>query len=140
VISFQLARRLLSAGLRWWPGDGDRFFIPDRNLDEAVFSVSEMSVEVRPAPGGQLIAFNGTAEWALDSILQQEAVWLPSEAQLRELLGAAFRALQRTEDGYRCEVEAEDGQRLGFEHADAAEAYGLALLRVLETRQAAARS
>ncbi|MDQ3709791.1 MAG: pilus assembly protein CpaE [Actinomycetota bacterium] len=139
MISFALARRLLSAGLQWRPGDGDRFFIPDRNLDEAVFSVSEMSVEVRPAPGGQLIAFNGTVEWALDSIMQQEAVWLPSEAQLRELLGADFTALQRTADGYRCEIEdGASGQRLGFEHADPAEAYGLALLRVLETTQAQA--
>ena len=40
--------------------------------------------------GPPLLRFNGTVEWALDSIQQDEVVWLPSEEQLR---GAARRRL-----------------------------------------------
>ena len=130
LISVDLARRLRDAGLRWRPADGDRFMIPDRNLDDRVFSISEMTIDTRPVPGGRLIAFNGTVEWALDSIMQHEVLWLPGEAQLRALLGDAFRSLTRTDGEYRCEIDAA-GERLAFTHAHAAEAYGLALLERL---------
>lgn len=127
MISVALARKLRDAGLTWEPANGDRFFIPDRNLDDRVFSISDMSVEARSAPGGELIAFNGAVEWALDAILQREVVWLPSEAQLREALGTQFAMLERHHEGYRCVID-HAGRRLDFEHEDAAECYGLALL------------
>ncbi|MGI8575390.1 MAG: maleylpyruvate isomerase N-terminal domain-containing protein [Egibacteraceae bacterium] len=127
MISMSLARRLRDAGLVWHPTDGDRFWIPDRNLDESIFTISAMTVDVRDVPGGRLIAFNGTVEWALDAIMQQEAVWLPSEPRMRELLGAHFADLSRVGDRYRCQILIGD-ERTGFEHADPAEAYGLALL------------
>jgi hypothetical protein len=140
MISLDLARRLRDAGLAWEPAAGDRFIVPDRNLDEQVFWVSEMSVEARSVPGGRILAFNGTAEWALDSILQGEVVWLPSEAQLRELLGDAFESLRRIPGGFRCEIMI-DGTAKGFEHAGAAESYGRALLSRLEAdREARASS
>ena len=41
-----------------------------------------------------MLAFNGTTEWALDSIEVDEAVWLPLEHQLRDLLGDAFVSLE----------------------------------------------
>ncbi len=136
MISLDLARRLRDAGLAWEPAAGDRFIVPDRNLDEQVFWVSEMSVEARSVPGGRILAFNGTAEWALDSILQGEVVWLPSEAQLRELLGDAFDSLRRVRGGYRCEI-AISGTRTAFEDTSAADSYGLALLsRLRADRQA----
>ncbi len=69
--------------------------IPDRDLENNVFSVSEMTVEVQRLREGQRISFNGAVEWALDSIMQNEAVWLPSEAQLRDRLGRAFESLQQ---------------------------------------------
>jgi hypothetical protein len=138
VISRDLATRLRDAGLRWRPVSGDRFFIPDRNLDDEVFSISEMTVDVRPvAGGGQVIAFNGSVEWALDAIQQREVVWLPSEAQLRERLGQAFRMLERIPGGYRCEVRS-GGERRIFTDADPAECYGRALLDELERRHATA--
>ena len=49
-----------------------------------------MVVEVVDTPLGAVLAFNGTTEWALDSIEVDEAVWLPLEHQLRDLLGDAF--------------------------------------------------
>ena len=62
--------------------------------------LSSMVVEVgRGHTGTRVLRFNGTTEWALDSVEQDEAVWLPREDQLREALGAAFSALRRREDG-----------------------------------------
>ena len=135
MISLELARRLRDAGLRWEPADGDRFVVPDRGMDDQVFTISGMTVDVKNVAGGPIIAFNGTVEWALDSITQGEVVWLPREAQLREELRDHFVALRRRGDVHVCELDTEvDGQLVITEHADAAEAYGLALLRVLRAR------
>ena len=133
MISLDLARRLRDAGLRWQPSDGDRFVVPDRGMDDQVFTISGMTVDVREGPGGRIIAFNGTVEWALDSIHQWEVVWLPREAQLREQLGDAFVRLVRTPDGYECTVEL-GGREVSERHASAEEAYGLALLLHVRAR------
>lgn len=88
-------RRLLDAhGRAWQPQPGDRFVVPDRDLDDAVFVVSEMTIEVEDAIGGALVKFNGTTEWALDSIEATDVVWVPWEHQLRDLLGEAFVSLE----------------------------------------------
>lgn len=130
MISFALAEQLRDRGLPWEPTEGDRFVLPDHDLDGRVFTISEMVVEVRRSPVGTLIAFNGTTEWALDAIEQVEAIWLPREAQLREALGRALLSLARIEDGWRCTVRV--GDELVEVEADAAdETYGLALLAVL---------
>jgi hypothetical protein len=105
VISLDLASRLRDAGVPWRPVRGDRFVVPDREMDDQVFVVSDMVVEVHELPSGPLLRFNGTTEWALDSIEQHEVVWLPREEQLRELLGDAFRALEATPGGFIVRVE-----------------------------------
>lgn len=130
MISLATARRLHDAGLAWHPQDGDRFVLPDRGMDDEVFRISEMVVEVRDAPVGRLIAFNGTTEWALDAVEQAEAVWLPSETQLRERLADALLSLVRAEDGWRCTVQV-GRQLLEIAAPEAEEAYADALLRVL---------
>lgn len=130
VISLELARQLRDAGLRWEPRSGDQFVIPDRDLDGQVFSISEMTIDVRSSPVGRLIAFNGTVEWALDAIEQREVIWLPHEGQLRELLGDRFLALERFESGLRCVVDL-DGHRMEYRDTVAANAYGHALLHGL---------
>jgi hypothetical protein len=130
VISVKLARELRDAGLRWEPASGDQFMIPDRDLDGQVFSISEMTIDVRSSPVGKLIAFNGTVEWALDSIMQREVIWLPGEGQLRELLGDRFIALEATDGGVRCVVDLE-GARVEYRDADAANAYARAVLHGL---------
>lgn len=138
TISIELARQLRDAGLRWEPGSGDRFVIPDRDLDDQVFSISEMTVDIRTSPAGRLIAFNGTVEWALDSIMQHEVIWLPSEGQLREALGERFVALERAGDEWRCVVDF-DGHRMLYRDANAVDAYGRAVLhRLLHGAAAAA--
>jgi len=130
VITLELARRLREAGLAWEPASGDRFVVPDREMDDDVFVVSDMTVEVHDLPAGRVIGFNGTVEWALDSIEQHEVVWLPRETQLRERLGAAFVRLEAIPPGAVVEVTTAVGPQ---RHADAdpESAYARALLVLL---------
>jgi hypothetical protein len=95
VITHELALELARRGLPWKPASGDRFYVPDRDLDDEVFVVSGMSIEVSDLPSGTEMRFNGTVEWALDSIAQTEVVWLPREEQMREALGEEFLRLER---------------------------------------------
>jgi hypothetical protein len=96
VLSLELALALRSAGVTWQPATGDAFVIPDRDLDDQVFVLSDMVVQrVQPPQGPPILAFNGTTEWALDSLEAHEAVWLPREDQLRALLGSSFVSLER---------------------------------------------
>jgi hypothetical protein len=134
VLTVDLARELRDAGLRWEPAEGDRFVLPDRDLDGQVFTISDMVVEVRRSPVGTLIAFNGTTEWALDAIEQAETVWLPREEQLREALGADLRSLAQVEGGWRVTLEL-DGAALDRTAPTASEAYGRALLARLGARR-----
>jgi len=135
MISRELALALREAGLVWHPESGDRFQLdlPDAveaEVEADVFTVSEMTIEARRYPTGTILAFNGTTEWALDSVALADAVWLPREDQLRELLRATFQSLTRLEDAFEVEVEIA-GERLRFEHPDASEAYGRALLELV---------
>lgn len=130
MISVELARKLREAGLRWEPRPGDRFVIADRGMDDEVFVVSHMVVDVHEFPdGGRVLGFNGTVEWALDSVEQEAALWLPGEERLRELLGGAFAGLQRTGDGYRVTLDVA-GRRVEVDDDRAEEAYGKALLHL----------
>ncbi len=126
MIPLALAARLRDAGLIWKPVPGDRFAIPDRELDDEVFVVSNMTIEVHDLPDRSVIGFNGTVEWAMDDVAKEEAVWLPREDQLRELFGAAFRRLERQGDRYRVLIG-----ELEFDGGCPEEAYGNALLSLL---------
>ena len=128
MISVQLARSLRDAGLRWSPAAGDRFVVADRDMDDQVFVLSDMTIEVRTFPTGPVIAFNGTTEWALDSLDQEDALWLPAEHQLRDLLGGSFRRLERVPDGFTAVVVDGSGADIGTTAAEPADAYALALL------------
>jgi hypothetical protein len=131
VISLGVARALREAGLRWSPGSGDRFVVADRAMDDDVFVVSEMTIEAHDVPDGRLLAFNGTTEWALDSVRHEDALWLPRESQLREMLGGLFRALERADGVWTVRVEVEGEQR-AYTSSDAEDAYALAVLGVLD--------
>src|ERR671910_2469916 len=134
VLSIELARALRDAGLQWTPARGDSFVMPDKGMDSDVFVLADMTIDVHQFPGGPAIGFNGTTEWALDSIEQSEALWVPAEHQLRELLGDAFAGLAPTGDGYRVTLRV-DGATNGFDGPDAAEAYARALLHLLTSRR-----
>ena len=130
MISLDLARRLADAGVTWVPEDGDRFMVPDRDLDDVLFVVSHMVVEVDDSPVGRVLKFNGTTEWALDVVQPDEALWLPREDQLRVLLSRHFVALATTPDGYVVVVDLE-GHEQRHHDLDAECAYARAVLSVL---------
>jgi hypothetical protein len=134
VLSPATARRLRDAGLAWAPVRGDRFVVADRDMDDEVFVVSDMVIEHHRAPTGGLLRFNGTTEWALDSLDVDRALWLPREDQLRGALGAAFTCLTRVAGGWRVNLDddrsddGDDDHPAGFVHPDPEEAYAAALL------------
>ena len=134
VLSVALARALRDAGLQWTPARGDSFVMPDKGMDSEVFVLSDMTIEVHQFPTGPVIGFNGTTEWALDSVEQAQAVWVPAEHQLRELLGDAFAGLAPTGDGYRVTLRV-DGATSGYDGPDPAEAYAQALLSLLTSQR-----
>lgn len=133
MISVALARQLRDAGLRWTPQSGDRFVLDERDMDDEVFVLSSMTIEVYEYRSGPVIRFNGTTEWALDSVGQDDALWLPAEGQLRAALGGTFRRLEQRDGTHRVETASPSGAGDGevFTHSDAAEAYALALLDLL---------
>jgi hypothetical protein len=130
MITIELATRLAAAGLEWTPASGDRFVIANRDMDAEVFVVSELTIEVHQAPTGPLIRFNGTTEWALDSVEQEATVWLPRENQLRAALGPRFRRLEPVGDGFAVVIELA-GMEQRHVDVDAERAYARALLAVL---------
>jgi hypothetical protein len=126
VITIEQAARLRKAGVLWAPAAGDRFVVPDREMDDDVFVVSDMTVEVHDYQGSKVIGFNGTTEWALDSIEQREVIWLPREEQLRAILGDAFTSLEAVPGGYR--VTLTDSTHAS---EDAEQAYAAAVIHLL---------
>jgi hypothetical protein len=158
MIATELARALRDSGLVWRPGSGDMFRIDGPEVDGDVFTISELTVEPQHFPTGTVLGFNGTTEWALDSVGIEDALWLPREDQLRTLLQSAFRSLHRLADApapatpsaatpaspdasataddaatiaYRVDIAVEGGIR-SFTGEDAADAYGRALLFLLD--------
>jgi hypothetical protein len=129
MLDLSLALALRDAGLQWTPTSGDRFVVASAELVDDVFHIADMVVEVRRLETGTIFAFNGTTEWALDSVAQERTVWLPGEGQLRAALGPAFRSLRR--EG-QFVVTLGDGRE--FPDRDPENAYALALLATLEVR------
>lgn len=132
MITVDRALRLRQAGLRWHPASGDRFAVLQAALAGEVFTISEMTIEPHDYPTGTVLGFNGTTEWALDSVAQEDALWLPREDQLRELLGRAFRSLARSTDGtYQVLVELSGRPEQVFSAQTADDAYAQALLALV---------
>lgn len=130
MISVARAQQLHEAGLSWHPRPGDRFAV--RTLEDQVFTISDMVVEPHEYPTGTVLGFNGTTEWALDSVAQEDALWLPREDQLRELLGGTFRSLARSTDGqYGVVIEHSGRPERLFTGDTAADAYAQALLALV---------
>ena len=127
MIDLTLALKLRDAGLAWRPQAGDRFVVTNTELVDDVFHLADMVIEARELESGTIFAFNGTTEWALDSVAQERTVWLPTEAQLRTELGARFAALTRADDGFV--VTLDDGTEFG--DRDPENAYAQALLATL---------
>jgi hypothetical protein len=89
-----------------------------------------MTIEAHHYPSGTILGFNGTTEWALDSVSIDDTLWLPREDQLRDLLGGTFRTLRADDDGWVVEAELL-GEPRTFSGPEAADAYGEALLALV---------
>ena len=130
MITRELAAALAPL-LSWTPRNGDQFYIPREEIAESVFTVSDMVVERVTQHGETRFHFNGTVEWALDSVEADLVVWLPREDQLRELVGSWFLSLDATPEGYVVTVSGPGRAHHTDPEPVAADAYGRALLYVL---------
>lgn len=126
MLAIELARRIRDAGVLWQPAPGDRFTIDLESVAGEVFWISHLTIDVHVIQGQPVLGFNGTTEWALDSVSLDSALWLPREDQLRELLGDRLLALEAG-DGWV--VRTVDGR---FRDPDPEVAYARALLAALE--------
>ena len=136
MISRDLARRLGTV-LDWTPANGDQFYIPRPEISESVFTISDMVVELVVKNNDSRFHFNGTVEWALDSVESDAVVWMPREEQLRALLGDAFLSLDRVGEGYVVSGAGPAGAFHTGSWSDACDAYAEALLVVLPARATA---
>jgi hypothetical protein len=132
MISTALARALRDSGLVWRPAAGDAFRIDRVEVDDEIFYLSDMTVEAHDLTTGTELGFNGTTEWALDSVSIEDAVWLPNETQLRTALGPAFRRLEIDGTGVRVTAQI-DNLPLEFAADLAEDAYARALLALLDS-------
>lgn len=137
MLSLSLARQLKQAGLEWQPRLYDYFAIPDREMDERIFVISDLLATLETLQGELVVAFQGASEWALDDLAAGELVWLPREDQLRQALEAALLARGRSQirldcglSGCRCTIQPGE-QALTFRGEDAGQAYAAALLYLL---------
>lgn len=127
MISVDTARALRESGVPWSPAAGDRFTLVQDELVGQVFWVSDLTIEVHEYHDEKVLGFNGTTEWALDSVPLEDAIWLPREDQLREMVGERLIALSRQGAGWVVTIRDEDGLH-EFEADDAEDAYAAAVL------------
>jgi hypothetical protein len=138
MISLKLAQQLKKAGLVWQTSVNDFFGVPDRGLDDKVFVISDLMVTMELVRGWPALTFHGTAEWASDYLLTHEAVWMPTEEQLREELLAHLRPdgrdqFQLTYKNHQFECYFEfQGQSLSFFGQTVSKVYAQSLLHVLQ--------
>jgi hypothetical protein len=131
MISVGTARALRSAGVRWEPRPGDRFVVDQPEMTEHVFWVSDFTVDVHKFGDDQVLGFNGTTEWALDSVSVADCIWLPREDQLRDLLGSLLVRLEHGPDGEWSVISRVAGAEHTVQDADVEQAYAQALLGAL---------
>ena len=130
MISRALAAQLAPL-LSWTPANGDRFYIPRPEIAESDFLIADMVVELITRNGRSAFHFNGTVEWALDSVESDGVVWLPREDQLRELISGYFLSLDSSAGGYVVTVSGPGRAHHTDPEPDPADAYARAALYVL---------
>ncbi len=134
-VSAELAHKLNEAGLKWRPMLHDFFMVPDTAVADRVFVMSDMMASVSVLQGYHAITFNGAVEWALDFVYLLDALWVPTEAQIRTKLVNRLPNnelnLRLTDDSYECEIRPAEAP-LVFSAPTAADAYGRAMLFLLQ--------
>ena len=133
MLTLELARRLSDAGLTWKPGSGDRFVVAVSGMEDDVFVISEITVDVHHFTTGDVIGFNGTTEWALDSVEQDKAVWLPGRTSCVTCSVSPSSRSNSSRAGMPCRSRGRDGAVGRHADIDAERAYARAVLAQLET-------
>ncbi len=110
MIPVATARELQRLGVRWEPHPGDCFVVDQPEMVDSVFWVSDFTIEVHDYGAERVMGFNGTTEWALDSVPVESCLWLPREDQLRELLGVLLLRLERVGDCWAVVWQVDDVQ------------------------------
>lgn len=138
MISLQLAEQLKEAGLIWQTATHDFFGVPEVDLDDRVFVLTDIVAYTELIRGWPVVAFHGTAEWALDYVYTSEATWIPTEEQLRNEVVSRLSngtggglALELTAESYECTIVIGE-QSMVFAASTASEAYAAALLHLLQ--------
>lgn len=138
MISLKTAQQLKAAGLIWKTSINDFFGLPDREMDDRIFVLTDMQAQTDIFKGWPVIIFHGSPEWALDYILTTEAIWLPTESQLRQNIvdfikddPDATLQLTQTNQEITCKLITQSGTNQ-FQGANASEAYALTLLHLLQ--------
>lgn len=138
MVSVELAVALKDAGLRWEPVEGDSFTVPGADFNGQIFHLSSMAAHVQMMKGHPFVMFHGSTEWAMDHVLTNDVVWLPSESQVRteleqrlDAFGQPTIRLQRVPDYYHCSVVYK-GEDMLFVAPTASDAYGQAMLYLLK--------
>lgn len=140
MIPLILALQLKETGLKWIPAINDFFAIPDSDLDDRIFVLSDMMTAPTTLKGWPAITFHGTSEWAMDYIFMEEVVWMPTEEQLRQEL---VFLLDQSEEKTELMLKLEENGRytttitihnapLSFTAPTAGETYANALLHILK--------
>ncbi|MEJ2750208.1 MAG: hypothetical protein P8183_20220 [Anaerolineae bacterium] len=139
MISLALAQELKGAGLVWKASNHDFFAIPDRGMDDRLFVITDIMAHLDLLQGWPVITFHGTAEWALDYIVTTEVVWMPTEGQLRQELENLLKdevekvlQLWWQNGRYHTQIQYQN-ETLTFDAATASDAYGKAILTILQT-------
>jgi hypothetical protein len=140
MIPITLAAELKDAGLKWIPDLNDFFAIPDSDMDDRIFVMSDMMTASTTLNGYPAITFHGTSEWAMDYIFMEEVVWLPTEEQLRqELVFMLDQRVEKTELTLKLEENGRYTTHISFHNSPltftaptAGETYAQALLHILK--------
>jgi hypothetical protein len=139
LIDLNTAQELKRAGLAWTPQINDFFGLPERQMDDRIFVISDMLVTVDVLQGMQVVSFQGASEWALDYLVTTEVVWLPREDQLRQAFEAALLQSGQLEmrltaaiNGLRLDYMFQ-GQQVSIEGEQASPLYATGLLHVLQS-------
>jgi hypothetical protein len=140
LISLKLAKDLKESGLKWQPELHDFFTIPGSDLESRIFVVSDMMIDIQQLFGHHMITFNGAVEWSLDYIMITEAVWMPRDSQLREILMTQLKdgknpnlKLFSRPEATICRMSYQ-GRAQSFEAKNGSDAYGKALRFLLSKR------
>lgn len=136
-LSLEIGQELKRAGLVWKPVTHDFFAIPDVEMDDKVFALSDMTISMEVLHGYHAITFVGSVEWALDFVYHADAVWLPTESQLRQMIVDRLgenpsMSLQTSIGGYVVTINTASSRQV-FEGISAIEAYAAALLALLNS-------